>query len=86
MPYIDIIVGTTVATTTVGSDPGMITLPSHFGHIASVATTAYLEGGGQLLETHVKKYTTNAVRVNRQMVKYNILKLRYSEVGTLLRA
>jgi len=83
----DITYSTTVATTTVGDDPGAVALPSGFPEIAHVPTTQYLQGVDGIAEVHVKGYwkDTGLVRINRQAVKYNILKLHYRSLGDLVR-
>lgn len=86
MQYIDATIGTTVASTTVGGDTGMIALPGDCPLIGYVpATTMYLQGVNSIAEVVVTKYTTRSVRINKLSVKYNVLKLHYSEVGSVVR-
>lgn len=86
MQYIDATIGTTVASTTVGGDTGMISLPGDCSLVGYVpATTMYLQGGNSIAEVVVTKYTTRSVRINKLSVKYNVLKLHYTGVGSVVR-
>lgn len=86
MAYVDVVIGTTVATTTVGSDSGMISLPADCSNIGFEPTTMYLQGVNSISEVRAKKYTPNSIRINKKAVKYNVLKLRYAELGTIVKA
>ena len=85
MGYVDVVIGTTVATTTVGADSGMISLPADYPDIGFEPTTMYLQGVNSISEVRAKKYTTNSIRINKKAVKYNVLKLRYAELGTIVK-
>lgn len=85
MQYVDVTIGTTVASTTVGTDPGMIDLPGEF-FLGYEPTTVYLEGVTSMEKVNVTKYTVNSVRINKKSVKHNVLKLCYAELGTVVRA
>lgn len=76
----DIVIETTWAAAT-----SYIPIPTGLD-IASIPTTQYLQGGGGLLEADVLKYKAGGVQINKAAVKYNVLKLEYAVVGTLVRA
>lgn len=77
---IDIVIETTWAAST-----SYIPVPTGLD-VAHIATTQYLQGGGGLLEADVRKYKARGVQINKAAVKYNLLKLEYAQVGTLVRA
>ena len=86
MSYIDATIGTTVASTTLVGDTGMIPLPGDCPPIGYVpATTMFLQGGNSIVEVLVTKYTTRSVRINKLSVKHNVLKLHYTSVGSVVR-
>ena len=76
----DIIIETTWAAST-----SIIPLPTGFPHIAVIPTTQYLQGADGLLEVKIRRYDPDGVQINRQAVKYNVLKLHYRAVGELVR-
>lgn len=81
MQNIDIVLQTTWTAST-----SYIPLPSKEMDIAYVPTTLYIEGGGNVQEVLMRKYTTSGVQIDTQGVKHNLLKLRYRAVGELVRA
>lgn len=76
----DIIIATTWDAST-----SYIPIASNEIPIADVPTTQYLQGGGGLLKVSVRKSKANGVQINKQAVKYNVLKLRYRALGDLVR-
>jgi hypothetical protein len=75
-----LVVDTTYATT------AAITLPSRTPDIDYMPTTQYVEGGGVVAEADVFDNTTTTFQITRQVVRNNVLMLRYVAVGELVRA
>lgn len=77
MISVDIVIGTTYTTTE------YIPIPDEYPDIESIPTTQYLQGADGIRAVEIKANTTSTVQINYKAVKYNILKLHYSEVGPL---
>ena len=77
MISVEIVIGTTYATTS------SIPIPDEYPEIESISTTQYLQGIDGIAEVHVEDSGVHSVQINRTCVKYNILKLHYSEIGVL---
>jgi len=80
MISVEVIIGTTYAAST-----SYIPIPSGYPAIDSIPTTQFLQGADGIIEADVRKYKAHGVQINKQAVKYNVLKLRYNEVSVLTR-
>jgi len=85
MVQIDIIVGTTYATTT-GTGQTYIPLPDGAPDIAAIGTTQYLFGVDRGQAVNVKAWKARGVTINKKAVKLNRLTLIYQAVGELSRS
>lgn len=85
MTRIEIIVGTTYATTT-GTGQTYIPLPDNEADIAYIPTTQYLYGVDKGQAVNIKSWKTTGVTINKKAVKYNKLTLSYTCVGDIVRA
>ena len=77
---LDIVLGATYATTSA------VPLPSGMPPIAWVPTTGhYLQGIAGFKDLTMTRYGADFVRFNKIGVAYNIVKLKYRAVGSLVR-
>ena len=74
-----------VISTTWDASTSYIQIPSGYPAIDSIPTTQFLQGADGIVEADVRKYKAHSVQINKQAVKYNVLKLRYNEVSLLTR-
>lgn len=74
-----------VISTTYDASTSYIPIPSEYPVIDSIPTTQYLQGADGIVEADVRKYKAHGVQINKQAVKYNVLKLRYNEIRLLTR-
>ena len=71
------------AGTTLDASTSYILIPDEYPSLESIPTTQYVQGNDGILEAEVRKSKAHGVQIKRQLVKHNILKLHYSEVGVL---
>lgn len=71
--------------TTWDASTSYIPIPDEYPAIDTIPTTQHLQGIDGILEADVRKSKAHGVQINKQAVKYNVLKLHYNEVGPLTR-
>lgn len=71
--------------TTWAASTSYIPIPGEYPAIETIPTTQYLQGVDGVIEADVRKSEEHGVQINKQAVKYNVLKLHYNEVGPLTR-
>lgn len=79
MIAVDIVIGTTYATTST------IPIPDEYPALESIPTTQHIQGADGVEEALVESSEAHGVRITRTAVKDNVIKLYYSEIGPLKR-
>lgn len=83
MHMIDIVLGTTYATTSPISLPAGMPL---IGYVeASTTGVHFLQGAGVIADMQVLDYGEDHIHINVQAVQNNIVKLKYRAVGEFVR-
>lgn len=80
MISVDIVIGTTWDAST-----SYIPIPDEYPALESIPATQYLQGADGIAEAVVRNSKAHGVQIKAAAVKFNILKLRYEEIGPLKR-